>query len=278
MIQNGKNLKILPKFVQTKVILDFMERFFDTQRARILVIEDAPEYQMIIRGALGQSENHVYVSSLNEANAVIHNYAWDLIIIDVGLKEGNGIAYHEELCRLHLNDHLPFVPVLFLSELNELGDNISHFEVGGFEIIEKPFQPLELRTRAKNKIEFFKRIILQKNNQVYLGNLQLDKLKRKIYVGQNGEQTEVGLSKKEFDIIVFFVENKDAVLSRELLLSSIWGEGTFVLDRSVDSVISEIRKKIKNWNYMIKTIYGVGYVLRERPEKKEAAKVQKKAA
>ncbi len=243
-----------------------MERL---ENYRILVIEDSPEYQALIQKSLGsKNRNHMYVSSLFEARKALEERKeeFDLIILDLVLPDGFGFQFFSEM-KNELN--IGTTPVIILTVKGETSDKVVGLSLGVHDYITKPFDLLELNARVKNRIELVKEIDQQKRRQ-QLGNLELDFDSMQAHiVGAHPQETEhLDLSPLEFKLLGYLITNKDRVLTRETLLNNIWGSGRNVLDRTVDSTIASVRKKTKNWDHSIQSIYGVGYKLSISSKKK----------
>lgn len=217
---------------------------------RILIVEDAEEYKKLISHAIGRSDRHLYVGTLAEARRELESRTFDCIILDLSLPDGNGLSllsgFEELSC-----------PILILTASQEIGTKVTGLSMGAQDYIVKPFEGLELAARVKNKIDFMENH--GKVDRRTIGNLVIDLLKRRISF-RDGSPVEE-LTRREFDCLVEFIDKIDVVLSRESLLDNVWGNENHVLERSVDSTIAGLRKKVKKWNHEIKAVYGVGYKL-----------------
>ena len=171
---------------------------------------------------------------------------YDLYIIDIMLPDGSGT----ELMR-KIKDKNRNIPVILISARGECIDRVLGFEMGCDDYLAKPFLPAELCYRVSN---------LLKNNNISLKKLinfngySLDEAKRTICTEQ---QLQIPVTSKEFDIILYFVMHPSVAISRDQLLTDIWGESYYGYYRVVDNHIKNIRKKIGD--EVIKTIRGVGY-------------------
>lgn len=171
---------------------------------------------------------------------------YDLYIIDIMLQDGSGT----ELMR-KIKDKNRNIPVILISARGECIDRVLGFEMGCDDYLAKPFLPAELCYRVSN---------LLKNNNISLKKLinfngySLDEAKRTICTEQ---QLQIPVTSKEFDIILYFVMHPSVAISRDQLLTDIWGESYYGYYRVVDNHIKNIRRKLPKFH--LETIYGFGY-------------------
>ena len=171
---------------------------------------------------------------------------YDLYIIDIMLPDGSGT----ELMR-KIKDKNRNIPVILISARGECIDRVLGFEMGCDDYLAKPFLPAELCYRVSN---------LLKNNNISLKKLinfngySLDEAKRTICTEQ---QLQIPVTSKEFDIILYFVMHPSVAISRDQLLTDIWGESYYGSYRVVDNHIKNIRRKLPKFH--LETIYGFGY-------------------
>lgn len=171
---------------------------------------------------------------------------YDLYIIDIMLPDGSGT----ELMR-KIKDKNRNIPVILISARGECIDRVLGFEMGCDDYLAKPFLPAELCYRDSN---------LLKNNNISLKKLinfngySLDEAKRTICTEQ---QLQIPVTSKEFDIILYFVMHPSVAISRDQLLTDIWGESYYGYYRVVDNHIKNIRRKLPKFH--LETIYGFGY-------------------
>lgn len=171
---------------------------------------------------------------------------YDLYIIDIMLPDGSST----ELMR-KIKDKNRNIPVILISARGECIDRVLGFEMGCDDYLAKPFLPAELCYRVSN---------LLKNNNISLKKLinfngySLDEAKRTICTEQ---QLQIPVTSKEFDIILYFVMHPSVAISRDQLLTDIWGESYYGYYRVVDNHIKNIRRKLPKFH--LETIYGFGY-------------------
>jgi two-component system response regulator CssR len=176
----------------------------------------------------------------------------DLWILDIMLPGVDGYELIKAIKQNNKN-----TPVIFMSARNEELDRVVGLELGSDDYLSKPFLPRELVIRT-NKI--FERIYGAENTAVVdvvidIGDYKISKNQRTVFC----QGVELQLTNKEFELLYFFIENKNNLVSREQILTNVWGENYFGSDRVVDDTIRRLRKKVDKLNF--DTVYGFGYKL-----------------
>ena len=180
----------------------------------------------------------------------------DLIILDIMMPTKDGY----EVCS-SIRKQGNTVPIIFLTAMDREFDEIKGLECGGDDYLRKPFSPNILVARIS---AIFRRLdkIKQENALVEYDGL---KINTDTYIAEvDGE--ELSLPRKEFELLAFFMNQPNKIFTREALLSSIWEEDVYVVDRTIDVHINRIRSKLLNYKNCIQTVKGVGY--RFRPTNK----------
>ena len=144
------------------------------------------------------------------------------------------------------------VPIIFSSARDQSVDKIMGLELGGDDYIAKPYSPKELVLRVKN---ILKRVYSNDFNKIQYNDYVIDSEKRTVEYKENN----IELTTLEFDLLLFFLNNKGKSLNRETILLNVWGDDYFGNDRVVDDSIRRLRKKMNNIN--LNTVYGFGYRL-----------------
>ena len=180
---------------------------------------------------------------------------YDLIIMDIMMPKLDGYSAVKEIKKVKN------IPVIMLSARAEEYDKLFGFEIGVDDYVVKPFSPKELMARVNAVITRSKSngvSNVPQEKYVYEG-LEIDMLGRNVYV--DGEKKD--LTPKEYELLVLFVENKSIALSRETLLSKVWGYDFFGDDRTIDTHIKMLRNNLGEYRNLIKTVRGVGYKFEE---------------
>ncbi|MBZ4682893.1 MAG: two component transcriptional regulator, winged helix family [Fusobacteriales bacterium] len=215
---------------------------------KILIIEDEKNMRKIIKDYLIRENYEIIEAEDGEEglNKFFDNNI-DLVILDIMLPKIDGWS----VCKQIRNKNKE-VYILMLTARDKDNDEIFGFELGADEYITKPFSPRVLVAKI-NRI-FKKDMELKKDNKLEIDKLLIDKDAHRVYYNES----LLNLSPKEYELLLYLVENKNIVLSREKILNNIWGYVFFGDIRTVDTHIKKLRKKLSN-NY-IETVRGYGYM------------------
>ncbi|WP_191090864.1 response regulator transcription factor [Niallia endozanthoxylica] len=183
---------------------------------------------------------------------------WDLILLDVMLP---GISGIELLRRIRTQD--TYTPVILLTAKSSVEDKVSGLDLGANDYITKPFQIEELLARIRAALRLKPSVQEQVTNEEFL---QLEDLtvNEKTRIVMRGD-TQIELTPREFDLLIYLLKNKQQVLSREQIIETVWGYDYYGDTNVVDVYIRYIRKKVDfpDKDPLIHTVRGVGYVLRK---------------
>ena len=146
------------------------------------------------------------------------------------------------------------IPVIMLTAKTSEEDEINSFNNGADEYVQKPFSPKILVARV-NALLRREKSDLQKNRVLKAGNINVDIVAHS--VSCNGE--EVILSVKEFELLEYFIRNKDIALSRDTILNNVWNYDYYGDARTIDTHVKKLRNKLGNCGNYIKTVWGLGY-------------------
>lgn len=219
----------------------------------ILIVEDDVGNARLITLEL-EHENYktTWVADGGEGLAEALKNDYDLIILDVMLPSLNGI---EVLRRLTV---VKDTPVIILTARGQIVDKVAGLDLGASDYMTKPFDTQELLARVRARLR--KKGAVQ--NRFTLGRLAVEIDSRRVAV----DNTDIELTKKEFDLLVYLLQNKDTVSSREKIINSVWGFEYFGNTNLVDVYIRYLRSKIEDpfGLRLIKTVRGSGYALREQ--------------
>ena len=216
---------------------------------RILLVEDDPGIVKTLTEFLnGEGFQVLSASGQTAAIELFDREAFDLVLLDVSLAEGNGFSTCASL------KSRSSVPVIFLTASGDEGSTVAGLDIGADDYIAKPFRPRELVSRIRNSLR-------RSGNRslVRLGNVAVDTDKG--VVTKNG--AEIALSALEYKILLTFIANRGRMLSRAYLLDEVWDmAGDFVNDNTLTVYIKRLREKIEDDPgnpEIIKTIRGMGY-------------------
>lgn len=219
---------------------------------KILLVEDEMVLAKNIESFL-VSEGYIceLASDFDEAFEKVSLYEYDCVLLDITLPGGSGLQILQQL-----KIERPNAGVIIISAKNSLDDKLEGLDTGADDYLTKPFHLSELNSRIKSLI---RRRHFEGKNEVVFEEIRIVADQQAVFVKQN----EIRLTKKEFDLLMFFVVNRHRVLSRESIAEHLWGDEADLSD-SFDflySHIKNLRKKIEDaggQNY-IQTVYGIGY-------------------
>ena len=220
---------------------------------RILVVDDEEDLCEILKFNL---ENEGYwVDTANSAEEALNMdlSQYHLLLLDVMMGEISGFRMANMLKK---NKDTAQIPIIFVTAKDTENDTITGFNLGADDYISKPFSIREVIVRIKAVLRRTASSSPSKTEDLleYKG-LSLNVSQKKVCI--NG--TEISLTKKEFEILLLFLQNKGRVFSREDILAKVWQDEVFVLDRTIDVNITRLRKKIGEYGKRIVTRLGYGY-------------------
>ena len=217
---------------------------------RILIVDD----ERMIREVLREYIIHggfeaVEASNGEEAVRLCRQMEFDVVLMDIMMPKMDGLEAVRQILREK------DVAVIMLSALGEEYDKLRAFELGVDDYVTKPFSPKEVLARIHAVAK--RRSVKEKNRSTGLQfeGLRLDPEGRNVYV--NGEK--VSLTPKEYELLFYMAKNKGIALTRERLLSEVWGFDFFGDDRTVDTHIKMLRSNLKEYRKFIITLRGLGY-------------------
>lgn len=224
-----------------------------TETPRILVVDDEEDICEIVKFNLETEGYEVDTASNAEEALKLKLNSYNLLLLDVMMGEISGFKLASMLRK---NPETAAIPVIFLTAKDTENDMLTGFSLGADDYISKPFSIRQVIARVKAVIRrTADRATEQENNRLEYESLVLDTKRIKATI----DQQEIPLTKKEFEILKLLLENKGSVFSREEILSRIWKNEVYVLDRTVDVNITRLRKKISPYGKNIVTRLGFGY-------------------
>lgn len=224
---------------------------------KILIIEDELKLLQTLTESLTKEKYVIETASdYHTAMDKIGVYDYDCILLDIMLPGGSGLDILKELQR-HEKSH----NVIIISAKDSIDDKVAGLELGADDYLTKPFHTSELNARIKAVL---RRKNLDGKNSIEIGNVELDLLSRELKI--NNEI--VALNRKEFDILNYFLLNKNRLITKSALAEHVWGDHIDQAD-NFDFIyyqIKNLRKKLQQANAQIEieAVYGVGYKLVEK--------------
>jgi DNA-binding response OmpR family regulator len=220
---------------------------------KILVVEDEAELRSTIISFLSEEGFRCeYAQTLETAAEKIDLYLYDMLLLDIGLPDGNGLDLIKSLTQEH-----PQTGIIIVSARNSISDKISGLDLGADDYLSKPFNLTELNSRIKSVL---RRLKCEGKKVITVGRLCVSPDNREVFANNQ----PVTLTKKEFDLLIFFISNPKRVLTKEAIAEHLWGDFADSAD-SFDFVYSQIknlRRKIveKTGTDYFKNVYGTGYI------------------
>lgn len=217
---------------------------------KLLVVDDEPKIREVIREyaefngyEVTEAEDGMSAVGLCKLNK------YDLVILDIMMPKLDGFTACKEIKKI--SD----VPIIMLSARGEEYDKLFGFELGIDDYIVKPFSPKELMARVNVVLERRNSVSKDKSNVLTFDGLEINIAARTVTV--DGKRVE--LTPKEYDLLFYLIKNKNIALSRDKLLSDIWGYDFFGDDRTIDTHIKNLRNNLGPYRDFIVTLRGVGY-------------------
>ncbi|MBR3841092.1 MAG: response regulator transcription factor [Erysipelotrichales bacterium] len=220
--------------------------------SKILIVDDEARIRDIIKTYL-EFDNFEVEEAENGEIAVnmVKSNDYDSVIMDVMMPVMDGYKALEAIKKDY-----PNLPVIMLTAKGEEYDRLEGFDLGADDYVVKPFSPKEIVARVKLLVRKYQAVKpASASNDLSIPGIRIDEAAHIVYVDDN----KISTTPKEFDLLVYFMRNRNIALSREQLLDSVWGDSGDSDDRTVDAHIKMLRKNIAPYSKYIVTVWGVGY-------------------
>ena len=219
---------------------------------KIYLVEDEKSLNLLLEKYL-QKEGYD-VTTFSDGNSAVEKIKDlpDLWILDIMLPDIDGYELIKQIKLYNKN-----TPVIFMSARNEELDRVVGLELGSDDYLSKPFLPRELVIRTNKLLDrvYGNPANEQKDITIHIGDYRINKNQRTVFL----QNEEIQLTNKEFELLLYFAENKNNLISREQILLGVWGDDYFGSDRVIDDTIRRLRRKMEGLD--IETVYGYGYKL-----------------
>jgi two-component system response regulator ResD len=232
-----------------KVILKKWKGALHMENKTILIADDEPLIRKLVKDFLKrEGYNILEAGDGKEALDLFkeNKEKIDLVILDVMMPLYDGWSVCREIRKISK------IPIVMLTARGEEVDEVFGFELGADEYITKPFSPIILVSRIK---AIFRRIQDPKNEVMHFDRIVIDEKAHVVTIDSN----IVELSPKEYELLLYFIENKGIALSRDQILNTVWNYDYFGDLRTVDSHIKRLRSKLGDQGDLIQTVRGLGY-------------------
>lgn len=219
---------------------------------KLLVIEDELSLRENITDYLNADGNICEsCDNLEDALRKLADHHYDCVLLDIGLPDGDGFAVLE-----YLKAQGKTEAVLIISARNSLDDKLIGLNIGADDYLTKPFHLAELKARL---MAVFRRKVLNTNSKLVFYEIVIDVLGRTVHVNDN----PIILTKKEYDLLLYFLANKGRIISKNAIAEHLWGDEMDLHDNFdfIYTHIKNLRKKLLDAGSRdyVKSIYGVGY-------------------
>jgi two-component system alkaline phosphatase synthesis response regulator PhoP len=223
----------------------------------VLIVDDEKDIRDLLAYNLSKEGFAILTAADgNEAISVLAEHPVALIVLDIMMPGLDGF----EVCkRIRANEAIKNLPVIFLTARSAEVDQIVGLELGADDYIQKPVSPRVLVARVKSILrrtnERTPKLEVPEIDQVTIEDLEIDRGSYRVKLGGK----EVFFPRKEFELLYYLATHPGRVFSRDTLLNQIWGEGAYVVERTVDVHIFKVREKLGRMGERIETVKGVGY-------------------
>ena len=219
------------------------------ERIKILVVDDESRMRKLIKDFLEREGYQILEASdgLEALDLFYEEKEIALVILDVMMPKLDGWGVCQEIRRISQ------VPIMMLTARSEERDELRGFELGVDEYVTKPFSPKILVARVGAILKRTKSI--SSDELFSVGGIEVDKAAHIVRV--DGQETD--LSVKEFELLIYFLENQKIALTREKILNNVWNYDYFGDARTIDTHVKKLRNKLGDKGNYIKTIWGMGY-------------------
>lgn len=219
---------------------------------RILVVDDEDDLCEILKFNLEMEGYKVDTANSAEEALKLDLTQYNLLLLDVMMGEISGFKMAR---MLKADKDTANIPIIFITAKDTENDTITGFNLGADDYISKPFSLREVIMRVKAVLRRTANLQRRESEELQYKGLVINVPQKKVTI--DGE--EVSLTKKEFEILLLLLQNAGRVFSREDILSKVWNDEVYVLDRTIDVNITRLRKKIGDYGKCIVTRLGYGY-------------------
>jgi DNA-binding response OmpR family regulator len=221
---------------------------------RLLIAEDDVPLRTITAAFLSRNGFDVdQAGNGDDACHMIMQNRYDAVILDIMMPGKDG----REVCRFIRSRY--DVPVIFLTALTSENDMVKGYEIGADEYLTKPYSTRLLLMKVNALINRY-RGLLVKDGRIVIDEIEIEPARRQVSV--SGKHIEI--SHKEYELLLFLIENKEQVLSRDTILDAVWGRDFAGYDRAVDTYIKKLRASLGEASYHIETVIKSGYIWKNK--------------
>ena len=222
---------------------------------KVLVVDDEKLIRdVVVEYLKNEQMDYALACDGQEALDIVKNdNDISIIVMDIMMPNMDGFTAYKEISKIRN------IPCIMLSARTEEYDKLTGFEMGVDDYLTKPFSPKELIARIK---AIMKRVYFDVD-QIECSGIRMDNLAHEVYI----DNKKLELTPKEYDLLKYFMQNKNIALSRDNLLNHIWGYDFYGDARTIDTHIKTLRNRLGKKRNLIKTVRGMGYKFESKMEK-----------
>ncbi len=220
---------------------------------KILIVEDDLSSQALAKEVLKNFGTITIADSVASAQLACQGQYYDIIILDLHLPDKSGIEFCSEI---RSNENFRSSTIYIASADEDISKKVSAFSIGADDYIVKPYSPLELRARIERTLK------KQNQDDQYIEaktGIKLNRLTYKAFIPQGNDYLDVHLTPHEFKLLLLLIKNPNRIYSRNQLIDTIWGQQVYINDRTIDTHMSMLRKKLKTFSKSLQSVRGEGY-------------------
>lgn len=216
---------------------------------KLLIVEDEINLCNVIKDYFSARDFEITIANNgNDAIDLINNDTFDILFLDIMIPGIDGLMVCNEIRKNHN------LPIIFLTAISDEETQLKGYYLGADDYVTKPYSLAVLYAKAMSLLKRYSNTIVQ-NGIIVKKDLVIDLAKHEVKL--NGIKLDLAL--KEYELLIYLVENEGIVKTREQILDAVWGIDYIGYNRAVDTHIKLLRKKLQDYSTYIKTVIGCGY-------------------
>ncbi|WP_323710487.1 response regulator transcription factor [Mammaliicoccus lentus] len=223
---------------------------------KILIVEDEVKIARVIQLELEYANYEISIANTGrQALELFESNHFDLVLLDVMIPELNGL---EVLRRIREEDSN--IKIIMLTARDAVMDKVSGLDSGANDYMTKPFEIEELLARIRVHLKQNNETTEENRNEIQFKHLNIHPLSREVYINES----LVNLTQKEYDLLLYFIQNKNQALTREQIIEAVWGYEYYGDTNVIDVYVRYLRKKLdQNDMSLISSVRGIGYMIKD---------------
>ncbi|GGH99254.1 MULTISPECIES: response regulator transcription factor [Mammaliicoccus] len=223
---------------------------------KILIVEDEVKIARVIQLELEYANYEISIAHTGrQALDLFESNDFDLVLLDVMIPELNGLEVLRRIREVDDN-----IKIIMLTARDAVMDKVSGLDSGANDYMTKPFEIEELLARIRVHLKQNNEVSDENNSEIHFKHLVIHPLSREVYINQ----TLINLTQKEYDLLLYFIENKNQALTREQIIEAVWGYEYYGDTNVIDVYVRYLRKKLdQNDISLISSVRGIGYMIKD---------------